>query len=62
LVWLRRYLLFAAEPYETIAFKVPSQEVDKNEGKLFTHCEWCVAGRSMAAGAGKPAAGGERCL
>lgn len=24
-----QYLLFAAEPYETIAFKVPSREVDK---------------------------------
>ncbi len=36
---LCRYLLFAAEPYETIAFKVPSLEVDKTEGKLFQHCE-----------------------
>lgn len=25
-----QYLLFAAEPYETIAFKVPSREVDKS--------------------------------
>ena len=31
------YLLFAAEPYEVIAFKVPNSEVDKSEGKLFTH-------------------------
>jgi len=29
-----QYLLFAAEPYETIAFKVPSREVDK-DGKTF---------------------------
>lgn len=26
-----QYLLFAAEPYETIGFKVPSREVEKNE-------------------------------
>jgi len=30
-----QYLLFAAEPYETIAFKVQSKEVDKGEGKFF---------------------------
>jgi len=32
-----QYLLFAAEPYETIAFKVPSREVDKDPTKLWTH-------------------------
>lgn len=32
-----QYLLFAAEPYETIAFKVPSREVDKDPQKLWTH-------------------------
>lgn len=26
-----QYLLFAAEPYETIAFKIPNWEVDKGE-------------------------------
>uniref|UniRef100_A0A1I7T0N0 Splicing factor 3A subunit 2 n=1 Tax=Caenorhabditis tropicalis TaxID=1561998 RepID=A0A1I7T0N0_9PELO len=26
-----QYLLFAAEPYETIGFKIPSREVDKSE-------------------------------
>ncbi|KAH8025406.1 hypothetical protein HPB51_007718 [Rhipicephalus microplus] len=31
-----QYLLFAAEPYETIAFKVPSREVDKSEGRFWT--------------------------
>lgn len=31
-----QYLLFAAEPYETIAFKVPSREVDKSEEKFWT--------------------------
>ncbi|XP_063232795.1 splicing factor 3A subunit 2 [Bacillus rossius redtenbacheri] len=32
-----QYLLFAAEPYETIAFKVPSREVEKSDGKFWTH-------------------------
>lgn len=32
-----QYLLFAAEPYETISFKVPSREVDKGETKFWTH-------------------------
>ncbi|KAA0203354.1 hypothetical protein HAZT_HAZT000728 [Hyalella azteca] len=31
-----QYLLFAAEPYETIAFKVPSREVDKGENRFWT--------------------------
>eukprot|EP00262_Sarcandra_glabra_P003589 TRINITY_DN1432_c1_g1_i1.p1 TRINITY_DN1432_c1_g1~~TRINITY_DN1432_c1_g1_i1.p1 ORF type:complete len:352 (-),score=48.28 TRINITY_DN1432_c1_g1_i1:203-1258(-) len=37
--WDKRYqyLLFAAEPYETIAFKVPSTEVDKSTPKFFSH-------------------------
>ncbi|XP_063899897.1 splicing factor 3A subunit 2-like isoform X2 [Zophobas morio] len=29
-----QYLLFAAEPYETIAFKIPSREVDESEEHL----------------------------
>ncbi|KAJ1634799.1 hypothetical protein T492DRAFT_970796 [Pavlovales sp. CCMP2436] len=32
-----QYVLFAAEPYETIAFKVPNIEVDKSEGKFQTN-------------------------
>lgn len=32
-----QYLLFAAEPYETISFKVPSREVDKDSKKFWTH-------------------------
>lgn len=32
-----QYILFAAEPYETIAFKVPSTQIDKTEGKFMTH-------------------------
>ncbi len=31
-----QYLLFAAEPYETVAFKVPSLEVDRAHDKFFT--------------------------
>ncbi len=30
-----QYLLFAADPYETIAFKIPNLEVDYSEGKYF---------------------------
>lgn len=33
-----QYLLFAAEPYETIGFKIPSREADKAEDK--TWCFW----------------------
>uniref|UniRef100_A0A1A8QHG9 Splicing factor 3A subunit 2 n=1 Tax=Nothobranchius pienaari TaxID=704102 RepID=A0A1A8QHG9_9TELE len=32
-----QYLLFAAEPYETISFKVPSREIDKAENRFWTH-------------------------
>lgn len=32
-----QYLLFAAEPYETISFKIPSREIDKSENKFWTH-------------------------
>ncbi|KAL4196138.1 hypothetical protein AMTRI_Chr04g244520 [Amborella trichopoda] len=37
--WDKRYqyLLFAAEPYEIIAFKVPSTEIDKSTPKFFSH-------------------------
>lgn len=31
-----QYLIVAAEPYETIAFKVPSKEIDKHPDKLWT--------------------------
>jgi len=30
-----QYLLFAAEPYETIGFKIPNAEIDYSEGKHF---------------------------
>ncbi|KAJ4769608.1 Splicing factor 3A subunit 2 [Rhynchospora pubera] len=32
-----QYLLFAAEPYETVGFKIPSTEIDKAANKFFTH-------------------------
>ncbi|XP_072297417.1 splicing factor 3A subunit 2 [Eucyclogobius newberryi] len=32
-----QYLLMAAEPYETISFKVPSREIDKAENRFWTH-------------------------
>lgn len=30
-----QYVVFAAEPYENIAFKVPNMEIDTTEGKYF---------------------------
>jgi splicing factor 3A subunit 2 len=36
--WQYQYLLFAAEPYETICFKVPNWEVDKaQKDAIFSH-------------------------
>ncbi len=32
-----QYVLFACEPYETIAFKVPNLPIDKREGRFFTN-------------------------
>ena len=32
-----QYLLFAAEPYETVGFKIPNQEIDKETGKFVTN-------------------------
>lgn len=32
-----QYLLFAAEPYETVAFKIPNIPIDKTEGKFYTN-------------------------
>jgi splicing factor 3A subunit 2 len=31
-----QYILFAAEPYETIGFKIPCNPIDKSEGKFIT--------------------------
>jgi splicing factor 3A subunit 2 len=40
-----QYLLFACEPYETIAFKIPNMSVDKSEGKLFSN--WDKNGKTF---------------
>lgn len=32
-----QYILFAAEPYETIGFKIPNNDLDKSEGKFVSH-------------------------
>jgi splicing factor 3A subunit 2 len=32
-----QYLIFACDPYETIAFKIPNQEIDKSDGKFFSN-------------------------
>jgi splicing factor 3A subunit 2 len=32
-----QYILFAAEPYETISFKIPNKSIDKEHGRFFTH-------------------------
>ncbi|GBE60785.1 splicing factor 3A subunit [Babesia ovata] len=34
-----QFLLFAAQPYETIAFKVPNLEIDDTPGKLYVNWE-----------------------
>lgn len=34
-----QYVLFAAEPYETIAFKIPNRKVDKTK-PLLTNWDW----------------------
>ena len=30
-----QFLLFAAEPYVSVAFKIPNMEIDRNEGKFY---------------------------
>ena len=35
-----QYLMFSAEPYEVISFKVPNMEIEKTE-TFFTH--WCAS-------------------
>ncbi len=32
-----QYLLFAAEPYEVVSFKVPNIEIDKDGERFFSH-------------------------
>jgi len=40
-----QYLLFAADPYETISFKVPNREIDKGEGKFYSN--WDTAKKAF---------------
>ncbi|KAL4117796.1 Splicing factor 3A subunit 2 [Phytophthora ramorum] len=40
-----QYLLFACEPYETVAFKIPNDDVDKSEGKFFSN--WDKDGKTF---------------
>ncbi|KAJ1569132.1 Splicing factor 3A subunit 2 [Cladochytrium tenue] len=59
-----QYLLVAAEPYETIAFKIQSREIDRSEGKFWSHWDsdsrqfhlqfFFKPERPGAAGAGAP--------
>ena len=32
-----QYLLFAADPYETVAFKIPNKEIDKDQTKFYQY-------------------------
>lgn len=32
-----QYILFACDPYETVAFKIPNQPIDRREGRFFTN-------------------------
>ena len=41
-----QYLLFAAEPYETIGFKVPNLEIDKDPAKFQT--TWDAESKTFA--------------
>merc|ERR1711998_816223 len=41
-----QYVLFAAEPYETIAFKIPNKEIDKGQDKFMT--DWDPAKQTFS--------------
>jgi len=32
-----QYVLFACDPYETVAFKIPNHAIDKREGRFYTN-------------------------
>lgn len=40
-----QYLLFACDPYETIAFKIPNHPIDRRQGKFFTN--WDAANKKF---------------
>jgi splicing factor 3A subunit 2 len=37
-----QYVLFACDPYETVAFKIPNHAIDKREGSFYTNWDWVV--------------------
>lgn len=41
-----QYILFACDPYETIAFKIPNLAIDRREGRFFTN--WDTATHKFA--------------
>jgi len=41
-----QYLLFACDPYETVAFKIPNNPIDKREGRFISN--WDSEGRKFA--------------
>lgn len=65
------YLLFAAEPYETVAFKIPNRPLDRRPGgmttvwdeaaKTFTlHLTFLAVPRDKGGEGGKGGSGGEK--
>ena len=40
-----QYILFACDPYETIAFKIPNQPIDKKDGRF--HTKWDLKNRKF---------------
>jgi splicing factor 3A subunit 2 len=40
-----QYLLFAADPYETVAFKIPNEPIDKGDDRFVTH--WDAEGKKF---------------
>lgn len=32
-----QYILFAADPYETVGFRIPNRKIDRAEGRFYTH-------------------------
>ena len=43
--WSYQYLLFAAEPYETICFKIPNREVDTSKKDVYLFRHWDADGK-----------------
>ncbi|KAJ3301588.1 hypothetical protein HDU93_006822, partial [Gonapodya sp. JEL0774] len=41
-----QYLVFAADPYENVAFRIQTKEIDHSEGRFWTH--WDPDGKSYS--------------